>query len=524
MPDSNPLDVEIEIDLGLEADEEETPKAELPAEATTARPEKEAPTEEKLSVKAQDKKAPKAEDATPLEALEEDDIAAALQAAIEDLGPPPEEPPEEVNETPAEEPSEEVNETPAEEPPGVTPEAAVEAPPIELPELDISDASALDFRKVGIAAWKVKVKIGLVYDFSDIKTLRKYITDGRVTNEDVISHDGKNWTALGDIPDLDNHFIEVYRQTLAENPDLLLAMTQPLEEEDELSEEAEELTNSILQQINQEVESNPVQNTPIGPEFSDPFQALKQAQKSRGKQRRNMARDRKRHKDEEKHYARLGLILVVLLGGIIFILDPFGGSEDSVSSAEPSNTALTTPGASSNPTNNTGTTPTGAPAANLNETEKESRKRVQAMMDEKKKAIKRAEAEEAQTPPQRRVVVPDEVVAATKVKDTPGVSPMQQAPASQRAKRAYKKGKYAEAAKAYKEAIDASSSPAAALHLGYGKALFRTGANPKAAEKHLKKAEKAGKADPEAYGFLIQLLTQRGDAAGAESYRRKMIR
>jgi predicted Zn finger-like uncharacterized protein len=68
----------------------------------------------------------------------------------------------------------------------------------------------LDFRKVGIKAWKVKVKIGLVYDFSDYKTLAKYITDGRVTMADKISHDGKEWTEIGTIPDLAQYFIDVY--------------------------------------------------------------------------------------------------------------------------------------------------------------------------------------------------------------------------------------------------------------------------------------------------------------------------
>ncbi len=76
-------------------------------------------------------------------------------------------------------------------------------------------ASDLDFRKVGIGSWKVRVKIGLVYDFSDIKTLRKYIADGRVTPEDVISHDGSTWVPIGDIPDLDAYFVEVYERAEA---------------------------------------------------------------------------------------------------------------------------------------------------------------------------------------------------------------------------------------------------------------------------------------------------------------------
>lgn len=89
------------------------------------------------------------------------------------------------------------------------------------PKLDLD---TLDFTSVGIQAWKVKVRIGLVYDFSDYKTLARYIKDGRVGNDDQISHDGKNWTRLGDIADLQKHFIQVYadarqRQEDAANED-----------------------------------------------------------------------------------------------------------------------------------------------------------------------------------------------------------------------------------------------------------------------------------------------------------------
>ena len=73
-------------------------------------------------------------------------------------------------------------------------------------------AENLNFRDVGIASWKVRVKIGLIYDFGDIKTLRKYLAEGRVTSEDVISHDAKTWKPIGEIPDLDAYFVEVYEE------------------------------------------------------------------------------------------------------------------------------------------------------------------------------------------------------------------------------------------------------------------------------------------------------------------------
>ena len=94
--------------------------------------------------------------------------------------------------------------------------AAAMAPSAGYDGPDIDDANALDFRKVGIATWKVKVAIGLVYDFSDVATLKRYLEDKRVTTSDLLSHNGKDWTVIGDIPDLDRHFIEVWKEAYVE--------------------------------------------------------------------------------------------------------------------------------------------------------------------------------------------------------------------------------------------------------------------------------------------------------------------
>lgn len=74
------------------------------------------------------------------------------------------------------------------------------------------DVHGLDFRRVGIHTWKVKVKIGLVYDFSDFRTLAKYIGEGRVTATDKVSHDGSTWTDIGSLEALERHFIDTYHR------------------------------------------------------------------------------------------------------------------------------------------------------------------------------------------------------------------------------------------------------------------------------------------------------------------------
>ena len=94
--------------------------------------------------------------------------------------------------------------------PGVTPQPAAPPRTPAVPQPPPIDVHSLDFRRVGIPSWKVKVKIGLVYDFSDYRTLRKYIQDGRVTPGDHLSYDAETWVPIASIPDLEQYFIDTY--------------------------------------------------------------------------------------------------------------------------------------------------------------------------------------------------------------------------------------------------------------------------------------------------------------------------
>ena len=84
-------------------------------------------------------------------------------------------------------------------------------PSVPAEEVEVNSAKDLDFRAVGIKTWKVKVAIGLIYDFSDISTLQKYLADKKVTPDDLISHNNSDWTRIGDIEDLEQHFIKVWK-------------------------------------------------------------------------------------------------------------------------------------------------------------------------------------------------------------------------------------------------------------------------------------------------------------------------
>ena len=69
---------------------------------------------------------------------------------------------------------------------------------------------SLDFSSIFIKSWKVKVKFGLVYDFSDFKTLQRYMKEGKVVQTDVLSYDGKLWIPMNVIPSLEEYFCRVY--------------------------------------------------------------------------------------------------------------------------------------------------------------------------------------------------------------------------------------------------------------------------------------------------------------------------
>lgn len=172
---------------------------------------------------------------------------------------------------------------PASEPgpaePGASVEKVVTYPPV--PSKSAADAparaAALDFRKVGVAAWKVKVKIGLVYDFSDIKTLRRYIADGRVTSGDVISHDAKTWKPLGEIKDLDLFFCETYDRLQAAGGRQPAAAAGEGPAPADLGALAAALAEGAAQERSRPVSSSGSGRT--SPAFSDPFEVLKQRRK-----------------------------------------------------------------------------------------------------------------------------------------------------------------------------------------------------------------------------------------------------
>ncbi len=208
------------------------------------------------------------------------------------------------------------------------PRAAEPPPPPETPTLTKEEVQAragtLDFRKVGVTAWKVKVRIGLVYDFSDTRTLRKYIADGRVTPADVISHDGKTWKPIGEIPDLDAFFVETYDRLAVEQA----ARGEPPRESPALADLGNVAAELAAAAAAEEAKKS---LPPVGPTYQDPFEQLKQKQRDRMQQKRAPKDDGRRSSGG----LWLGVAVVLLLGvvGLWYLSSRESGSGGETTTA-----------------------------------------------------------------------------------------------------------------------------------------------------------------------------------------------
>jgi predicted Zn finger-like uncharacterized protein len=105
-------------------------------------------------------------------------------------------------------------------------EGGDEAPTSSVPK----DILRRDFRKVGLQ-WKVRKGIGLTYDFYDLQTLRAYLEDGQVDQNDVLSFDARTWMPLKQIKSLEAHFWDVWQR--AERGEIKAAEEEEQDEEDD---------------------------------------------------------------------------------------------------------------------------------------------------------------------------------------------------------------------------------------------------------------------------------------------------
>ncbi len=167
-------------------------------------------------------------------------------------------------------------------------------------------ASDLNFREVGIKTWKVKVAIGLIYDFSDISTLKKYLGDKKVTPDDLISHNNKDWTRIGDIPSLDQHFVDVWQEAKR----LIEAGEEPVKETKPKAKPVGEETGRVDTTMSGSF--NPADRTGGATVTHSTIPGAYGAGKA------SRARRRKKQEEEKTpNYALMALAALLLIGGFV---------------------------------------------------------------------------------------------------------------------------------------------------------------------------------------------------------------
>ena len=402
-----------------------------------------------------------------------------------------------------------------------TAKPAVPAPPpvptLTLEDLEpIDSADNLDFTSVGIPTWKVKVKIGLTYDFSDFRTLQKYIHDGRVTNEDTISYDkGTTWKTLGDIPDLEAYFIEVFQVAkLARARELAL---EPAPTEDEASTLSSplgaDLAQEALRQVTEEVELPTP--TSYGPSFEDPFERLKSQQSQRNSTRRQHQADRAEEKQRKRVASqRQVLILSALAIAASMVFWMSKDLERSSTAPAPDEAAVALP---------------AVPA-------EDPGKSLRQLIDEQLKEVDEEEPLdpflEDMEPKQRVAVRPPGLgkdAAPGKVDSEDPVQPARQLTTlrspgdyARAGEEAMGNGNYGLALAEFKNAL-AGNPGQASWRAAYGKCLYRMGQFADARDE-LVQAQRAGVNDTEVLQMLVDSFNRLGDPAGASTYRQILDR
>jgi tetratricopeptide (TPR) repeat protein len=379
----------------------------------------------------------------------------------------------------------------------------------------VDSAENLDFSSVGIHTWKVKVKIGLTYDFSDFRTLQKYIHDGRVTNEDTISYDkGESWKTLGDIPDLEAYFIQVFQVAkLARARELALEPAASSSEAPTLSSPlGAELAQEALRQVTEEVELPAP--TPHGPSFDDPFERLKSQQSQRNSTRRQhqavKAEDAQRRRVASQRQMIVLSLLALAASMVFWMSKDLSGSTDPTTDA----TAVALPSA-----------PTEQPGKSIRE-----------LVNERLKEVDEEEPLDAflqdMEPTQRIAVRPPEMGGEDAAEDVSSEDPEQpvrklttiRSPGeyARAGEEAMGNGNYGLALVEFKHALAANPGQAS-WRAAYGKCLYRMGQYADARDE-LVQAQRAGVNDTEVLQMLVDSFNRLGDPSGASTYRQMLDR
>lgn len=68
-----------------------------------------------------------------------------------------------------------------------------------------------DFRRVGVT-WRVRQGVGITYSFHDLRTLLRYLDEGKIQGRDSLSYDSNTWVPIDSIDDLELYFRDTWRK------------------------------------------------------------------------------------------------------------------------------------------------------------------------------------------------------------------------------------------------------------------------------------------------------------------------
>lgn len=358
-------------------------------------------------------------------------------------------------------------------------------PPVTEEALAAIDVNTLDFQKVGIKAWKVKSSIGLVYEFSDYKTLKNWMKTGRVKSADPLSYDGVEWTPINTIPDLERHFCQVYLTFLKKQEsgeiELPLKKNKIQEKVIQPSGGISELDAAIAD-LTAEV---------------DGANAQSRIKKPTANTNRRPTRPVSRPPEKKSSSLPLVLIALVVLVGVFLFIKP---SNESVAK-EP--------------------VAVEKPQPKKGKNEEALRAEIQAQI--KATAAKKAEEEEKEEPKeveeeqQLLVKIPDEILRANgkavpsnDAANPPSTKPLDYA---EEGKKALSQKRWMDAVTAYQKAYE--KNPSAQYRERWGYALYQAGKTSDA-KKILKQAVKDG--NNTANKWLGEIYKNLGDDANANTY------
>jgi predicted Zn finger-like uncharacterized protein len=365
-------------------------------------------------------------------------------------------------------------------------------PAVTEEALAAMDVNTLDFQKVGLQAWKVKSSIGLVYEFSDYKTLKNWMKTGRVKESDPLSHDGEEWIQINNIDNIERHFCEVYLNflKLQENAD-----------EDSIPFQRKTIKQKTLQPGGISELDAAIADLSAEVDGANPY-AHKIKTSSHTKRPNRRGRSNSKQKEKKKS-SSLPLVLIVIIVGIGVWLFSKPGSES---------VANETPSPSKQPT--TQQVDEGKDGDNLRAEIQEKIKRSAEQRLQENQDEPKVEEEEQQLIPVIPAHLRKQVNSPSEKEDTPKEQkPKNNLSFVEKGEKAISSKNWNDAASAYQKAYQNKRKAVYKERWGYS--LYRAGKTSEA-KKILKQSVKEG--NVLANKWLGEIYKNLGDDANANTY------